>query len=435
MSKISSVALEDRKKGVLMSDLERRTQHSYLRPLPGAEEANGYYEADQEALFEAQLDARNKSSSTLKGYDADFGLWVRWCNGQGVSAMPASVMDIVRYLHEAAATVNEAGEDAYAYNSISRWVTGINHHHVARLYMPPGDHKLVKKTLRNLHRSMTRPTRRWLALWAHDINRLEDSLEYDGGAKSLKSIRDACILRIGFEGAFRRSELCDTEFRHIQFTAQGASILLPSSKNDQVGDGFTKHFLRQEDPRRCSLCALMRQIRARNASLIGPAELFDELEELRDTYAAHICDSPPAYVDPRASLLCPIAYGRMRQKPLSGIEYHRAIRTRLDAAGYNATLYGSHSLRIGFVAQATVNGATNDEIKRQTGHKSDEILNRYKRDLDTYLQNAVHAIYRTTTLPRPATAPEALYSRPSWLTSDLEEAFIAALSEWKETKA
>ena len=126
----------------------------------------------------------------------------------------------------------------------------------------------------------------------------------------------------------------------------------------------------------------------RNASLKNEATLLKVLGSLEASRDHHICKRPLTYVDERAHLLTPIAGFQVRQGPLSGLEYHRTVRRRLDAAGFQANFYGSHSLRIGFVAQATVNGATNDDIKRQTGHKSDEILNRYKREVAIH-ENAV----------------------------------------------
>jgi integrase len=42
-------------------------------------------------------------------------------------------------------------------------------------------------------------------------------------------------------------------------------------------------------------------------------------------------------------------------------------------------LYGGHSLRAGFVTEASVNGATDLQIMKQTGHTSAEMVHRYAR--------------------------------------------------------
>jgi hypothetical protein len=54
-----------------------------------------------------------------------------------------------------------------------------------------------------------------------------------------------------------------------------------------------------------------------------------------------------------------------------------ALRAGLDPAGY-----GGHSLRAGLATSAAIAGASYAEIKKQTGHKSDRVLERYIRDAD-----------------------------------------------------
>ena len=41
--------------------------------------------------------------------------------------------------------------------------------------------------------------------------------------------------------------------------------------------------------------------------------------------------------------------------------------------------YAGHSLRAGFVTEASANGATDRQIMRQTGHKSRAMVDRYAR--------------------------------------------------------
>jgi len=42
--------------------------------------------------------------------------------------------------------------------------------------------------------------------------------------------------------------------------------------------------------------------------------------------------------------------------------------------------YGGHSLRAGFVTEASANGATDRQIMKQTGHKSIVMVHRYARE-------------------------------------------------------
>ena len=45
----------------------------------------------------------------------------------------------------------------------------------------------------------------------------------------------------------------------------------------------------------------------------------------------------------------------------------------------NPKEYGGHSLRAGFVTEASANGATNDQIMKQTGHTNEAMVRRYAR--------------------------------------------------------
>jgi integrase len=59
------------------------------------------------------------------------------------------------------------------------------------------------------------------------------------GAKgsSLRELRARAILLFGFAGAFRRSELVALNLEDIEWTSEGALVLLRRSKTDQEGLG------------------------------------------------------------------------------------------------------------------------------------------------------------------------------------------------------
>ena len=58
------------------------------------------------------------------------------------------------------------------------------------------------------------------------------------------------------------------------------------------------------------------------------------------------------------------------------------------AAGLDATQFSAHSLRSGFVTQATINSASERSIMNQTGHKSPAMVRRYTGDLNLFRDNA-----------------------------------------------
>lgn len=55
-------------------------------------------------------------------------------------------------------------------------------------------------------------------------------------------------------------------------------------------------------------------------------------------------------------------------------------------------LPATHSLRAGFATVAAINGATEREIQKTTGHLNTEVLRRYIRDADIFRQNASRSL-------------------------------------------
>lgn len=63
------------------------------------------------------------------------------------------------------------------------------------------------------------------------------------------------------------------------------------------------------------------------------------------------------------------------------------IKQRAADAGLDPKQLAGHSLRAGFVTNAARNGASSISIRRQTGHKSDAMLQRYIRDGGVFFDN------------------------------------------------
>ena len=54
-----------------------------------------------------------------------------------------------------------------------------------------------------------------------------------GKGTSLRGLRNRAIVLLGFSGAFRRSELVALDIADIEWTAEGALVLIRRSKTDQ----------------------------------------------------------------------------------------------------------------------------------------------------------------------------------------------------------
>jgi integrase len=68
------------------------------------------------------------------------------------------------------------------------------------------------------------------------------------------------------------------------------------------------------------------------------------------------------------------------------------VKRAAERAGYDPSTLGGHSLRAGMATQASMNGATELTIMKQTGHRSLTILRRYIRDGDMWRRNAAGSL-------------------------------------------
>jgi integrase len=153
---------------------------------------------------------------------------------------------------------------------------------------------------------------------------------------------------VGFAGALRRSELAAMRFEHLHWGKRGLSIQIPRSKTDQEGAGRAVEMAWGVNPRTCPLLALENWLRAAG---IKSGSVFRRVSQYGTIGQG----------------MHPDSIGR-RVKQLVG-----------KAKLAHAPEYGGHSLRAGFVTEASANGATNDQIMKQTGHTTDAMVRRYAR--------------------------------------------------------
>jgi integrase len=64
------------------------------------------------------------------------------------------------------------------------------------------------------------------------------------------------------------------------------------------------------------------------------------------------------------------------------------VRRLCAKAGLDPKRFGAHSLRAGMVTQAIRGGASDHAIMTQTGHRSSDMVRRYRRETDLFQDNA-----------------------------------------------
>ena len=359
--------------------------------------------SDATAAKIIQSMAASRSESTLKAYASAWRRFEQWCETNGHAALPAHPATVAAYLVEAAETIGDDGERAFAPATLSKWVAAIAHHHRAGGYISPTDHEAVRSTLAGIRRTYAaagdRPRRQMAPLLVVDIVTMVTTARQavTGWASEVLERRDSALLLMGFAGAFRRSEMVGLRCSDVAVhRLDGLHIRLRKSKTDQVGHGAVRALPFTVSHTSCPPCAAVRWWEVVAAHERGGRAAVIRLLRTTPGFAEHVCRSGAPRIPQSSPFFRSIAKnGNLSTAALSGAAVHAAVRRRAGAAGYDESLVaslGGHSLRAGFVTQAFRNGADAHAIMRQTGHKSTGMLEVYAREYAPLMGNAVSDI-------------------------------------------
>jgi integrase len=281
-----------------------------------------------------QLVQAATSSNTRKAYRADLAHFL--ANG---GALPATAAQVAAYL------ARFGGELAVA--TLARRLVAIGRAHTSQELKSPCQAELVRLTLRGIRRTYGRPQRQALALTKGELSSIVAPL-----GNSLRDIRDRALLLVGFHGAFRRSELIAVDCKSIARSNHGIVVTIRKSKTDQERKGRDVA-VPQSGGAICPVRALECWI---EASGIVEGSVFRPIDRT----------------------------GRISKAALSADAVSVILKRRLKETGCDPSDYSGHSLRAGFVTEAVNAGIPTWKIRRQTGHSSDAMLDRYIRPAEAF---------------------------------------------------
>ena len=281
----------------------------------------------------------SKSENTRRSYESHMNDFKAFCAERGYAALPAlpaSVVDYLTFLADIGAK----------FSTIQVKASAISYAH--RVAKQPNPIKAieVQETMRGIRRVVGMAQQGKAPLVLDDIRRLIDQLP-----EGLRGDRDKAILLVGFGGAFRRSELVAITVADIKFERDRAVIHLRQSKTDQEGRGMTKILpvLNDAPGRLCPVAALKNWMAAAS---ITEGVVFRPISR----------------------------YGTVLNRIMNPQEIARITKKYCKLAGLDEALFSGHSLRAGYVTEAADHDQPLWKIKQQTGHKSDQVLQRYIRD-------------------------------------------------------
>ncbi|THD62552.1 MAG: integrase [Bradyrhizobium sp.] len=273
------------------------------------------------------------SPNTRRAYRSDLAHFL--ANG---GKLPATAVDVAVYL------ARFGGKLAIA--TLARRLVAIGRAHTCQDLTNPCQSEPVRLTFRGIRRTYGRPQRQAKALTKEDICAVVASL-----GDSLSDLRDRALILLGFHGAFRRSELCAVDCKSIAWSDRGMVITIRKSKTDQERKGRDIAM-----PRGRGICPVEALQRWLETSGINEGTVFRSIDRA----------------------------GRISNAALSGDAVGVILKRRLRQVGCDPSDYSGHSLRAGFVTEAVNAGIPTWKIRRQTGHSSDTMLDRYIRRAEPF---------------------------------------------------
>ena len=268
------------------------------------------------------------AAGTRRVYASDWRHFNSWTLRAGFEPLPASPAAIAAYL------AAQAG--LYAIATLRRRLAAI-----ARVHREAGQHfdpkdPLIRNALRGIAREHAEPPRQAAALITAEVRQIVGTCD-----SGLTGLRDRAILLLGYAGALRRSELVGVDVEHLKFHADAVELLIPRSKGDKESEGQRISIGRGKARETCPVRAIEEWLRAAGIRF-GPA--FRMVTR----------------------------HGTVEPGRLSAEAVRLILRKRAAMAGIKGTRLepiSPHGLRAGFVTQAYLGGARDEEIMEHTRHK------------------------------------------------------------------
>jgi integrase len=291
------------------------------------------------AIAAAKAYARDAlAPETRRAYAADWAHFTSWCREAGCDPLPAEPAAVAAYL--------AAQAPLYSRSALERRLAAIGHAHRLRELPWSAGHPAIRSTLRGIYRQHGSRPRQAAALTSIELRKLVAACPGD-----LAGLRDRALLLLGFAGALRRTELVGLDREHLRFAEAGLRLLLPRSKTDQEGKGVELGISRGKRRETCPVRAVEAWLEA-SACRYGP--VFRKVDR----------------------------WGNIEHSRLGGDAVRDILRRRAGQAGLTVAAgerLSPHGLRAGFVTEAYMAGARDEQVMDHTRHRDLKTMRGYVR--------------------------------------------------------
>jgi len=276
------------------------------------------------------------SHRTIRGYTSDLRTFIVWCGSRGYPWFPTDPAVLAEFVDDQV--------KKHCLSTIKRRLCAIAFVHRIRDVPAPTDSNVVRLAVRRASRKRARRPKQVRGL----TNALREQI-IAACPSTLAGLRDAALISVGYDTLCRSSELAAMQIEHVVLESEEtATIIIPRSKSDIVGDGRVAYL----SPQTTSL--LTRWLKMAN---LGAGPLFRGL---------HL--------------------NRPSGNPLATSSIRRLIKRATACAGFNASIakeISGHSMRIGAAQDMMVAGFDALAIMQAGGWKSANVVLRYVENAAT----------------------------------------------------
>jgi len=293
----------------------------------------------------------SQSENTKLAYQKCWCQFKNWCSDAGLNAIEATPDDVIRFFITISGFGQSSGNKTLALNTLRLYRTGLNDRWRQFGMTSPASSNAVDKIFRGLARVLGDTPRRVKALREYQILTM---LRLCGDG--LHGLRDASVLSLGFSAALRRSELCNLRVEDVEQKGdEGVLLHIRKSKTDRYAQG--------------------QKIAVLTGNTIKPIEHLSrwlQSSKIRDGYIFQTLERG----------------GHASGRPLDYGDIARIVKRYAQRIGLDPSEFSGHSLRAGFVTSAAANHARIDKIMEITRHKSADMVMKYIRDEESFVDHA-----------------------------------------------
>jgi len=320
------------------------------------------------------------SENTRRVYTSSYSIFNRYCQEHGLSPLPADPRSVISFIGHQKESIQETSGAQLSRQTLTSRLAAIRYHHIQAGFHSPTEHPLVVRVMRGLSRNKYRQVADYdqQPIMYDELEMLIDAIDLH--PQPLTRARDKAIIKLGFQGGFRRSELADIQVNHVSFLRNKLKVRLPYSKSNQQGQREWKE-LPQAEPF-AAFDAVKEWIAV---SKIKQGHLFRSISrdgsQIRP-YSVSNATNRKINLNSMNNEVHPQSGLNRNSGFLRGDDIYQMIKKYCARSGLSPEFYGAHSLRSGCVTQLHENDKDHLYIMARTGHTDPRSLRHYLKPKD-----------------------------------------------------